>query len=388
MIPFSYSVRSLIRRPLTVVVTLTGLAAVVLVFTAVLMLSSGIKETLASSGSPDNFIVLRDGATSEAVSGISRDQVRLFSAESELAKAPNGQPLIDAELALIGGFDRVGGAGRANVAIRGVGPLALQIRPTVKVIEGKVPGAGTSEIMIGKGIVGRYEGFHLGDHLTFARRDWNVVGIFSAEGASFESEIWGDVDQLSDAFSRVSAYSEIVGRTAQADQLTALGARLASDPQLSTVTVQREDKFFDTQSASTRTFVTVLGMFVAIIFAVAAALGAAITMYAQVASRVREVGTLRAIGFKRRVVLGVFLRESVLLSLTGGAIGLAVASLGSLVTFSLTNNNTFTDITFHFKFGPNIVVAAAIFALVLGVLGGFLPALRASRLSIVSATRG
>ena len=315
-------------------------------------------------------------------------QLRLFSAEPELAKAPDGRPLIDAELALIGGFDRRDGTGRANVAIRGVGPFALQVRPTVVVTQGRAPTAGTSEIMIGKGIVGRYEGCQLGEHMNFARRDWQVVGIFSAAGASFESEIWGDADQLADAFSRISAYSDIVGRTAQPGQLASLSAKLASDPQLSTMTAEREDKFFDSQSASTRNFVTVLGLFVAIIFAVAAALGAAITMYAQVASRVREVGTLRAIGFKRRSVLWVFLRESVVLSLSGGLIGLGIASLGSLVTFSLTNNNTFTDITFHFKFGPNIVIASAVFALAMGLLGGFLPALRASRLSIVAATRG
>ncbi len=388
MIPLSYSVRSLLRRPLTVMVTLSGLSAVVLVFAAVLMLSAGVRQTLASSGSPDNFLVLRDGATGENNSILSRDQVRLFSAAPELARAANGQPLIDAELFTIACFDRADGTGRANVAVRGVGPLVLQLRPTVKVTQGRVPTAGTSEVMIGRGLVGRYPGAQLGDHLAFARRDWRIVGVFSAGGAAFESEIWGDVDQISDAFQRNGLFTDIVGRTAERGAFARLGARLAGDPQLSTLKAQREDVFFDSQSESTRRFVSVLGLFVACIFGVAAALGAAITMYAQVAGRVREVGTLRALGFKRRAVLGVFLRESVLLSLVGGAIGLAGASLCSLVTFSLTNNNTFTDVTFHFSFSAGVAVASFGFALSMGLLGGLSPAWRASRLSIVSATRG
>ncbi|MHB8416915.1 MAG: ABC transporter permease [Myxococcales bacterium] len=387
MIPLSYSLRSLLRRPLTVIVTLVGLTVVVAVFAAMLMLSSGVRETLAKSGSPDNFLVLRDGATSEAVSGVSRDQVRLFSALPELAKSPSGAPLVDPELALIGGFDRVDGTGRANVAIRGVGPLAMQIRPTVKVVEGRAPSQGTSEVMIGKGIVGRYTGFELGNKVNFARRDWQIVGVFTADGAAFESEVWGDVDQLADAFQRISAYSDIVGRTVDGS-VKALAARLAGDPQLSTMMAEREDSFFDSQSSSLRTLINVLGWVVAIFFAIAAALGAMITMYAQVASRIREVGTLRAIGFKRRTVLWVFLRETILLSLAGGLIGTGIAALTSLVTFSLTNGDTFTDITFKFHFAPSVGVTALIFAFLMGVIGGFLPAVRAARLAIVSATRG
>jgi putative ABC transport system permease protein len=389
MIPLSYSVRSLSRRPFTVIVTLVGLTLVVLVFAAVLMLSHGVRETLAKNGSPDNFVALRDGATSEATSIVSIDQVRLFSAEPELVRGAGGQALIDAELVVIGAFQRPSATGTANVLVRGVGPQALAVRPSVRVTQGRAPHPETSEIMIGKSLVGAYEGFQLGTKLSFAKRDWDIVGVFDAEGAAFESEIWGDVDQIADAFSRHGAYSEIVGRAQdRSTGVALLQGKVASDPQLSTLKVWREDAFFDTQSASLRNLITGLGLFVAIIFSIAAALGAAITMYAQVAGRVREVGTLRALGFRRRSVLMVFLRESVLLSLVGGVLGIALASLFSLASFSASNQNSFTEVTFHFRFGADIAVASLIFALIMGLLGGFSPAWRASRLSIVSATRG
>ena len=389
MVPLSYSVRSLARRPLTMVVTLVGLTLVVLVFAAVLMLSNGVRDTLAKNGSPDDFLAVRDGATSEATSLISLDQVRLFSAEPELVRGTDGQPLIDAELVVIGSFERPNSTGDANVLVRGVGPQAMAIRSSVKVVEGRAPHPETSEIMIGKSLVGRYAGFQLGNKLNFAKRDWDIVGVFDADGSALESEIWGDADQIGDAFSRKSAYSEIVGRLRdRASSIALLQGRVASDPQLSTLKIWREDSFYDTQSEKLRNLITGLGLFVAIIFSLAAALGAAITMYAQVAGRVREVGTLRAIGFRRRSVLGVFLREALLLSLAGGVLGIALASLFSLTSFSASNQDSFTDVTFHFRFGLGIAVKSLIFATLMGLLGGFSPAWRASRLSIVSATRG
>ncbi len=389
MIPLSYSVRSLTRRPFTVIVTLVGLTLVVLVFAAVLMLSNGVRDTLAKNGSPDNFLAVRDGATSEATSLVSIDQVRLFSAEPELMRGVGGLPLMDAELVVIGSFPRSNATGDANVLVRGVGAQALAVRPTVKVTEGRAPRPETSEIMIGKSLVGRYAGFQLGSKLSFAKRDWDIVGVFDAEGSGLESEIWGDVDQVSDAFSRKSAFSEIVGRTQdRSSGISLLQGKVASDPQLSTLKVWREDAFYDTQSQSLRNLITGLGLFVAVIFSAAAALGAAITMYAQVAGRVREVGTLRAIGFRRRAVLVVFLREAVLLSLAGGILGIGLASLFSLTSFSASNQDTFTDVTFHFRFGLGIAIKSLIFAMIMGLLCGFSPAWRASRLSIVSATRG
>jgi ABC-type lipoprotein release transport system permease subunit len=387
MIPYLYSLRSLARRPLTATVTVIGLSLVVFVFAAVLMLSRGVHETLARNGSPDNALILRDGATSEATSILSRDQVRLLSAEPEFAVAKDGSPLLDAEVVVIGSAQRVDGAGTANVGLRGIGDKALAVRDSVHLVRGRAPQPGTLEVMIGAGIEGRYVGSRIGESLAFSRRQWPVVGVFEAGGSGFESEVWGDCQQLLDAYSR-PVFSEVVARVRDRTALATLVGKIAADPALSTTKVWREDDFFDAQSETLRRFVTMLGTFVAIIFAIAAALGAAITMYAQVAGRIREVGTLRAIGFGRRTVLAVFLREAVLLSVFSGIIGTLAASALSLVTFSTMNMQSFTLVTFHFSFGPGVAVAALVFSMVMGVAGGFSPALGAARLTIVNAVRG
>jgi len=351
------------------------------------MLARGVGETLAHNGQPDNVLILRDGAGSEVQGVLSRDQVRFLQAMPEVATGSDGKPLVAGELLLIAALPRVQDGSAANVVLRGIGESSLQIRNTVKVIQGRLPQPGTSELMVGSAVLGKYTDTKLGDKLNLARRDWNIVGVFSADGAAFESEIWGDVLQLMDAFNR-PVYSDAVARLKDRSSLAVLQAKFAADPQLSSEKVWREDTFFESQSADTRRFIYLLGVFIAVIFAAAAAMGAAVTMYAQVAGRIREVGTLRAIGFRRRSVLGVFLREALLLSIAGGVIGTLGATVLSLVSFVTTNRQTFSEVTFHFGFGPEVAVNALLFSLVMGLLGGFTPAWRASRLSIVAATRG
>ena len=387
MIPVSYSVRSLLRRPLTAAVTIAGLALVVFVFAAVGMLERGVRETLASNGSPNNAMVLRDGAASETVSLLTRAQVRLLSASPELVMDSDGQPLLAGEVVVIANLRQVVGQAGANVGIRGLSPKSLVIRDAVRVIAGRLPNPGTSEVMVGRSAAGRYVGSALGQSISVARRDWPVVGIFAARGSGFESEIWGDALQIMDAFNR-TVYSSAVLRLRDPAALATLTRLLASDTQLSTAKIWREDRFYDAQSESLRRFINLLGSFVAVIFALAAALGAAVTMNAQVAGRIREVGTLRAIGFGRATVLGVFLRESLTLSAVSGLLGLLAASLLSRVGFSTLNQQSFTLITFHFSFSFEVAVAAFSFSLAMGLIGGFLPAWTASRLPIVTAIRG
>ncbi len=387
MIPFNYSLRSLVRRPLTIVVTVLGLSLVVFVFAAVLMLARGVGETLAHNGQADNVLVLRESAGSEVQGIMSRDQLRFLQAMPEIATGSDGKPLIAGEVVLIAALPRLNDPSAANVVLRGIGDNSLQIRNNVKVIQGRLPQPGTSELMVGTSVAGKYVDTKLGDKLNVARRDWNIVGVFSADGAAFESEIWGDAQQLMDAFNR-PVYSDAVARIKDRSQVAVLQAKVAADPQLSSQKVWREDVFFESQSAETRRFIYLLGVFIAVIFAAAAAMGAAVTMYAQVAGRIREVGTLRAIGFRRRAVLAVFLRESLLLSVLGGVIGTLGATVLSFVTFVTNNQQTFSEVTFHFGFGPEVAVYSLVFSLVMGLLGGFTPAWRASRLSIVAATRG
>jgi ABC-type antimicrobial peptide transport system permease subunit len=387
MIPLSYSIRSLLRRPITAVVTIFGMSLVVFVFAAVLMLSRGVRETLTSSGSPGNALFLRDGATSEATSNISRDQLRLLSAGPEIALAADGKPLLAGELVLIAGLPRSDGKGNANVSLRGISPSSLVVRDTIKVVDGRKPNPSTQEVMLGRNLVGRYVGANVNQSMKLARRDWQVVGVFESGGSAFESEVWADAEVLMGAFNR-DGFSDAVAKLKDPGTIAGLGKKLAADPQLSSVKVQREDRFYDSQSDNMRGFFSVLGIFVAVIFAIAAALGAAVTMHSQVAERIKEVGALRAIGFSRRVVLAVFLREAILLSLIGAAVGTVLASLLGLVKFTTMNWQSFTEVTFKFAFGPDVALWALIFALIMGTVGGFSPALGAARRTIVSALRG
>jgi ABC-type antimicrobial peptide transport system permease subunit len=389
MIPISYSVRSLARRPLTSIVTVGGLSLVVFVLAAMMMLSHGVHDALAKNGSPNNALILRDGATSEAVSAISRDQFRLLEGFPEIATNPQGNPLIAGEVVVISNLPRADAAPNtpgANVGVRGIMPTSLAIRDTVKLVKGRLPRPGTLEVMVGLAVEGRYAGSHIDESLSFARRQWPVVGVFSAEGSAFESEIWGDEQSVADAFNR-QGFSDAVLRLKDPDALSSLDAKVAADPALSSLKPWREDRFFDAQSETLRSFIVGLGTFVTIIFAIAAGFGATVTMYSQVSNRLREIGTLRAIGFRRLPVLSVFLREAILLSLISGIIGVAAASLMSLVSFSALNQQSFTQITFHFHFTPDVVIVALIFSVAMGVIGGFLPALSAARQLIVNAVR-
>jgi len=358
MIPISYSIRSLARRPLTSVMTIGGLSLVVFVFAAMLMLSRGVHDAMAKNGSPKNAMILRDGATSEAMSSVSRDQFRLLQASPEIAADAQGAPLLAGEVVVIGNLPRSGADADehgANVGVRGIMPASLAIRDTVRVVKGRLPRPGTLEVMVGSAVEGRYKGSRLGE-------------------------------SLSDAYNR-QGFTDVVLRLKDPGALPALSARLAADPSLSTLKPWREDLFFDAQSETLRQFIVGLGAFVTVIFALAAGFGATVTMYSQVANRLREIGTLRAIGYRRFPVLSVFLREAILLSVLSGVIGMAAASLLSLASFSTLNNQSFTQISFHFHFGPDVALSAVIFSLAMGLLGGFVPALSAARQGIVNAVR-
>jgi ABC-type antimicrobial peptide transport system permease subunit len=242
--------------------------------------------------------------------------------------------------------------------------------------------------VIGRGLAGRFKGMQLGDKTHFARRDWTVVGIMDHGGSAYESEVWGDVDQILDAFNRRPALSSITLRLKDRGALASLAQRMESDPNLSTLEVKRETQYWEAQSEQFAAFVKFLGIFVAVIFSFGAVLGAMITMYAQVAARTREIGTLRALGFRRRAVLVSFVVESVLLALGAGLVGVAGASGMQLVHFRTMNFQTFSEISFKFHLSPGVLVSGLLFALVMGFAGGLLPAVRAARLAIVRATRG
>jgi len=240
--------------------------------------------------------------------------------------------------------------------------------------------------MLGRATVGRYQGAQVGQSISIARRQWQVVGSFEANGNGFESEIWGDADQIADA-SRRTGYSILTVRLRSPSELDTFRATLDTDPRWS-LEGKREDKFYEESSGLLAGFIRVLGTVIAVFFSFGAMLGAMITMYAQVASRVREIGTLRALGFRRRAVLGSFLVESLMLALVGAVAGCAFAALLGTLSFTTTNFSSFTEIKFRFHFAPGVAIRATIFAVVMGLIGGLLPAIRAARLQIADATKG
>ena len=273
----------------------------------------------------------------------------------------------------------------ANVVIRGVTSAGLALRPQVKLAEGRMFRPGTAEVIAGRSIADGFQGAGLGETLRFASRDWTVVGVFDAGHTGFDSEIWGDAEQMLQAFRR-TGFSSMLFRLVDPDQFDAVKASIENDPRL-TLEAKREKRFYAEQSEALSKFISYLGTGISVIFSIGAVIGAAITMYASVASRTGEIGTLRALGFSRGAILAAFLGEALLLGLLGGVIGLLGASTMQSLSISTTNFQTFAEIAFSFTLTPKIVVVSLIFALGMGFVGGFLPAARAARMKIVDALR-
>lgn len=384
-IPIAYSLRNLGARRLTTLMTALGMALVVFVFAAVLMLAHGLERTMVSTGSADNALITRRSATSEVQSFLSREQTAIVLASDAIARGADGLPIGGAETVTIINLPKRETGKPSNVQIRGASPLVMTLRPHVRLIEGRLWEPGSSEVVVGRGIASRFQGTGLGETIRFALRDWTVVGIFDAGGSGFDSEIWVDADQLMQAFRR-TLFSSALVRVPDPRAFDALKTRLEADPRL-TVEVKREIDYYAAQSEMFATFIRVVGLLVTVVFSLGAVVGAMITMYAAVSNRTREIGALRALGFGRHAVWGAFLIESLALSLLGGLLGVGAASLLQFVSISSLNFATFTEIAFGFSLSPWIVVQSLAFAAVMGLVGGALPAIRASRLRIVDALR-
>jgi len=385
VVPLSYSARNLANRRLTTLLTAGGMALVVFVFTAVQMLDAGLKKTLVATGSPENVMATRKGAESEVVSGVDRQQANLLETLPELAPGPDGRPLVSKETVTLVNLRKRGSDRPSNVVVRGMAGEGLVLRPEVRLVAGRMFQPGASEIVAGARIAERFTGAGLGERLRFGGREWRVVGVFDAGGSGYDSEIWGDVDQLMQAFRR-PVFSSVIARLQDPAALPRLKEALESDPRL-TVQLKREDQFYADQSQALSNFIGYLGLTLSVIFSLGAMIGAMITMYASVANRTAEIGTLRALGFRRRSILGAFLAEALLLGGLGGVLGIATASLMHFLTFSTTNFQSFADLSFSFTLTPLIALKAMAFALVMGFIGGVLPAARAARLNIVDALR-
>jgi ABC-type antimicrobial peptide transport system permease subunit len=385
-IPVAYIARNLWVRKLTTGLTAGGMALVVFVFAAVLMLDAGLKATLVATGSADNVVVIRQGSQTEVQSGLQREQAALIESAPEVARGADGQPRVSKEVVVLNSLPkRDAPTKRSNVVVRGVPEMGLALRPQVKIVQGRMFKPGSNEIVVGSSVARQFAGVAIGQELSFAGRKWTVVGQFDAGKTAFDSEIWGDVEQMIQAFRRIS-YSSLIAQLATADSFDALKARLDEDPRLK-VDLRRERKFYEDQSKALSNFITLLGLALSVIFSLGAMIGAAITMYAAVATRTGEIGTLRALGFRRGSILVAFLGESLLLALVGGLLGLFFASFLTALTVSTTNFSSFSELAFGFTLTPKIVAQSLAFALVMGLVGGVLPAVKASRMKIVDALR-
>lgn len=384
-IPLSYTAKNLLARKLTTALTAGGMALVVFVFATVLMLQEGLRKTLVQTGSWDNVVVTRKSSGTEVQSGVDRQQAAVVQSQPEVAYGPGGVPLLSKETVVLITLPKRDSEKPSNVIIRGIGTEGQALRPQVRVIEGRMFRPGSSEIVAGRSIAERFRGAAIGERLRFAMRDWTVVGVFDGAGSGFDSEIWGDATQLMQSFRR-PVFSSVIFRLNDSSRFEAVKARLESDPRL-TVEAKRESVFYAEQSEVLANFIGYLGLTLSVIFSIGATIGAMITMYASVANRTGEIGTLRALGFRSRNILTVFLAEALLLGLAGGVIGVALASFMQLLTISTMNWQSFSELAFSFTLTGAIVFKALLFALFMGLVGGFLPAVRAARLNIVDALR-
>lgn len=382
---FFYSLRNILTRRLTTVLTASGMALVVFVFASILMLAEGLQKTLVETGSYDNVVVIRRSSGSEVQSGVERAQASIVETVPEAASGPKGRPLVAKELVVLITMEKRESGSPANVVIRGISDDSFLLRPQVKVAVGRIPRPGSSEIMIGRSIEKGFQGAELGKSLFFAMRSWTVVGVFDAGSTGFSSEIWGDVDQLMQAFRR-PVYSAVLFKLRESSQFERVKNRIESDPRL-TLEAKRETTYYKDQSEMMAKFLRILGLSLTLVFSVGAVVGGMITMYASVANRVREIGTLRALGFRRTSILIAFLTESLFLGFLGGAAGLFFSSFLQLFTVSTTNFQTFSEIAFSFSLDASIALKAMAFGLAMGFVGGVLPALRASGMKIVDALR-
>lgn len=384
-LPLSYSFRNLWTRRLTTALTAGGMALVVFVFAAVLMMDEGLKKALVDTGSKDNAVVIRKGSGSEMQSGVERGQAAIVISQPQVAFGAEGEPLISRETVVLISLKKRDSGKPANVTLRGIAPTGLALRPQVRLTEGRMFRFGSDEVIAGRSVAQRFVGGGLGETVRVAGRDWRVVGSFDAGGSGFDSEVWGDVDQFMPAFRR-PVYSSVLVRLSAPERFDAFRQALEDDPRIK-LDVRTEIQYYSDQSEALSRFINILGLTLSVIFSIGAVIGAMITLYAAVANRVGEIGTLRALGFRRRSILIAFLLESLLVAFLSGLIGLALASFLQLYTVSTMNWQSFAELAFSFSLTPLIVAKTLAFALFMGLLGGFLPALRAARMNIVEAPR-
>jgi len=385
-IPIIYNLRSVKARWTSAIVAVLGIAGTVGVFVAMLSLARGFRATLVSSGSYDNALVLRAGATAEMMSGVTLDSVKILQDKPGVARL-NGEPLVTAEVVVVAPFPLRSTGTDANVQVRGVSPNVLTVRENVKMTQGRMFRPGLSELVVGRNATTTYSGLTVGNQVRFGGGQWTVVGIFDAGGSAFDSEVWCDSRVLDDVYKRPNnIFQSVTVHLSSPDAFQSFKDAASKDPRLN-VDVSREIDYYAKQSQMMTRLITVLGGLVAAVMGIGAVFGALNTMYSAVSERGREIAVMRALGFGAIAVVFSFLVEALVISFVGGAVGcLAVLPLNGFTT-STINWQTFSHLAFAFKITPGLLLGGIIFALGMGVTGGLLPAIHAALRPVSAALR-
>jgi len=382
-IPLVYNLRSLRQRPVSTLATAIGMALVVAVFIAMMALAQGFQAALRQTGTKENAIVLRKGADAELSSGISRETADAIAAMPFVATAGN-RPLASPEIYVVLSLPRLG-TGLANVVARGVSAESFEVRRDIQISEGRTFSGAAQEVIVGTKIAGRFANCGVGDKLKFAGREWTVVGHFTAGGSAFESEIWGENEQFMPAF-RGEVFQSLTFRLADPSAFEGTKEILENDPRFQ-VQVQREFDFYSHQSQALASVLRIVAIFITSIMAIGAIFGAVNTMYAAVSSRAPEIAILLTLGFRPRSVMASFLFESLLIALAGGLLGCLLALPINGIVTSTTNWASFSEIAFAFQVTPALLAGGLLFAIAMGLVGGFFPARRAARAHVIDSIR-
>ncbi len=365
--------------------TVVGVAGVVAVFVAVLSIAEGFRRTLATAGADDTALILRTGSDSEMMSILFRDDAQVIAQAPGVAR--EGAPISSAELFVVVDVPKRSTGSPANVPLRGVQPAAFAARRNIRIVAGRMFSWGKNEVIAGAGAANQFSGLEVGSRMRWGQNEWDVVGIFAADGALWESELWTDVGVLQPAYRRGASYQSVVARLESEEAFEPFKNALTTDPRLD-VKVMRQSEFYAEQSRVMTGIIQGLGTLIAVLMGIGAVFGAWNTMYSAVASRTREIGTLRALGFGSGPVVVSVLAEALVLALAGGALGagLAYASFDGFRT-STMNFQTFSQVAFAFRVTPDLLAQGVVYSLVMGLLGGLFPAIRAARLPVAAALR-
>jgi putative ABC transport system permease protein len=385
-VPLVYNLRSVRARWVSSIVAVLGIAGTVAVFIAMLALAKGFRTTLVSSGSAQNAIIMRAGSTSEITGSVTLDQVKIIQDQPQIARE-NGQPVVSPEVVVIAAFPLKSTGTDANVQVRGVSDSAMKLRSGIHLAQGRFINSGTTELVIGRNVPATYAGLDLGKSVKFGGATWTVVGVFDAGGSAFDSELWADSHVLAQVYKRPNTiFQSVTVRLNSAADFQSFKDSLTADPRM-TVQVDREVAYYEKQSRGLSTLITVLGTIIAIIMGFGAVFGALNTMYSAVSERSREIATMRAIGFGAGSVILSFIFEALLIAFIGGVVGCLVALRLNGVTTGAMNFQTFSHLAFAFSVTPMLLGIGLAFALLMGLIGGVPPAIRAATRPVVAALR-